>query len=114
MRTPKQYMRKSAVCFHKLVRSHDLNTLERTFLSILAHALWEKGVELEGPSSHNPSTISRSLVFFHFARCPPHGVLTDGAFAQAARRRIGVTPPSYDDAVRGTGPVRRSQDDITR
>jgi hypothetical protein len=84
MHTPQQYMRKSAACFRKLVRSHDLNTLECTFLSILAHALWEKGVELEGPPAATPSRIS-----------PIIGLLPLRVMPAARRpRRWGIYPSS--------------------
>jgi len=63
MRTkPVEYMRRSTTCFHKLVRSHDLNALERDFLWILAHALWECAIELDGaPAPSKPALSPRPL-----------------------------------------------------
>jgi hypothetical protein len=52
-------MRRSTACFHELVRSHDLNALERDFLWILAHALWESAIELDGtPAPSKPALSS--------------------------------------------------------
>jgi hypothetical protein len=58
MPTAERYLRRSARCFRLSERPGDFSALERRGLVLMAHALWERAIELERRKRGAPASAA--------------------------------------------------------